>query len=35
LLPWGRVCPCKQLTHRHQVIVVVGNDDWGRAAWKE
>jgi hypothetical protein len=30
-----RVCPCKQLAHRHQVIVVVGNDDWGGAAWKE
>jgi len=24
----GRVCPCKQLTHSHQVVVV-GNDDWG------
>jgi hypothetical protein len=30
-----RVYPCKQLTHRHQVIVVVGNDEWGGAAWKE
>jgi hypothetical protein len=25
----ARVCPCKQLTHRHQIIVVVGNDDRG------
>jgi hypothetical protein len=35
---WGRfgVCPCKQLTHRHQVVVVVvGNDELGSAAWKE
>jgi hypothetical protein len=33
----GRVCPCKQLTHRYQVIVVVvvGSNDWGGAAWKE
>jgi hypothetical protein len=23
------VCPCKQLTHGHQIIVVVGNDDQG------
>ena len=31
-----RGCPCKQLTHRHQVVVVVvGNDEWGSAAWKE
>jgi hypothetical protein len=28
----------KQLTHRHQdivVVVAVGNDEWGGAAWKE
>jgi hypothetical protein len=33
----GRVYPCKQLTHRYQVIVVVvaGSDGWGGAAWKE
>jgi hypothetical protein len=24
-----------KLTHRHQVVVVVGNDDLGGAAWKE
>src|SRR5436305_4018848 len=30
-----RIYRCKQLTHGHQVIVVMGNDDWGGTAWKE